>query len=422
MKLKLAYGLSGLTINLPDNCDIIAPRFIPELPRIKERLLHSLRQPISSQPLHRLVKKEDKVVIVHTDITRATPNKLILPIILNELEQIGIPQSQITLINGLGTHRKQNHSEMIELLGKKIVENYQCLQHDPDNQQFLKPVRTEGGNQALIHRVYLDADVRILTGFIEPHFFAGFSGGPKSVLPAIAGTEAIHHNHSSRMLSDPQATWGITRGNPVWENMLDIAQATRPTFILNVALNSDHQITGVFAGDLEQAHQQGCQFVKDNAMIKVNEPYDIVITSNSGYPLDQNLYQSVKGISTADQITKNGGTIIIATACCDGLPESGNYSRLLASSSSPTSLLEKLSVSKQVIQEQWQVIKQLKVQYKADVFVYSDGLSDEQISQCFLLPCHDIEKTVSALLNKYGSKTRICALPQGPQTIPYLDY
>ena len=224
------------------------------------------------------------------------------------------------------------------------------------------------------------------------------------------------------MLSDPQATWGITRGNPVWENMLDIAQATRPTFILNVALNSDHQITGVFAGDLEQAHQQGCQFVKDNAMIKVNEPYDIVITSNSGYPLDQNLYQSVKGISTADQITKNGGTIIIATACCDGLPESGNYSRLLASSSSPTSLLEKLSVSKQVIQEQWQVIKQLKVQYRADVFVYSDGLSDEQISQCFLLPCHDIEKTVSTLLNKYGSKTRICALPQGPQTIPYLDY
>jgi nickel-dependent lactate racemase len=420
MKLKLAYGQHGLTVHLPETTDVVEPSYIPALPNPEETLLESLRKPIHTRPLRERVTADDTVAIVHTDITRATPNKLILPVLLDELARQGIPKRQITLINGLGTHRKQTPTEMVELLGKEIVDQYRCIQHDPDNQEILQAVETKRGRKTLVHKAYLEADIRILTGFIEPHFFAGFSGGPKSVLPAIAGTRSIHANHSFEMLAHPQATWGITCGNPLWEEMLEVALATKPTFLLNVALNADHHITGVFSGDLEEAHKKGCAFVKSSAMVKVDEPYDIVVTTNSGYPLDLNLYQSVKGISAAGQIVKTGGAIIMAAACQNGLPDGGNYARMLTGASSLDELLETLSQRDRVVRDQWQVQKQINVQQRADVHVYSDGLSEEQIRSALFNPCRDIEGAVSELTQGFGNQTRICVMSQGPQTIPYL--
>jgi nickel-dependent lactate racemase len=162
--------------------------------------------------------------------------------------------------------------------------------------------------------------VKILTGFIEPHFFAGFSGGPKGVLPSIAGAESVLSNHGAKMIGNANSTWGVTQGNPIWEEMLEAARMTRPSFLLNVAMNRDKQITGVFAGEMEAAHAAGCAFVKRCAMVPVAEPFDVVITTNSGYPLDQNLYQTVKGMSAANRIVRDGGAIIMAAACADGLP------------------------------------------------------------------------------------------------------
>lgn len=398
---------------------MIRAQFVPGIPDEAEALQTALRAPIASPPLGELVHPGDRVMIVHTDITRATPNDRILPVILQELESLGVARKDISLLNGLGTHRPQTEAELRAMLGDWIVENYCCLQHDcNDDQNLVSLGETAHGHPVRINRLYMESDVRILTGFIEPHFFAGFSGGPKAVLPSLAGRESVFTNHGLRMIAHPNARWGVTEGNPIWEEMREVALLTHPTFLLNVTLNMIHGITGVFAGDMMAAHTLGCAFVKENAMVKVDAPYDIVITTNSGYPLDQNLYQSVKGMQAANQIVRDGGAIVIATECEDGLPNHGLYASLLTQAGSPQDALDMISQPGFHAQDQWQVQIQAQIQQRADVYVYSNGLSDEQIKQALFSPCRDIERTVADLKEKYGS--RICVLPEGPQTIPYL--
>jgi nickel-dependent lactate racemase len=325
------------------------------------------------------------------------------------------------LLNGLGTHRRQTEAELRAMLGDRIVDQYRCMQHDCfEDADLVSLGVTALGHPVRVNRVYLEADVRILTGFIEPHFFAGFSGGPKAILPSLAGAESVFTNHGLPMIAHPKATWGITQGNPIWEEMREVALRTNPTFLLNVALNARKEITGVFAGDMLAAHAEGCAFVKQHAMAGVEAQYDIVITTNSGYPLDQNLYQSVKGMSAASQVVKQGGAIIIATACEDGLPAHGRYAELLAQAGSVQGIIDLISQPGFEAHDQWQVQLQAQIQQQADVYVYSDGLTDEQIEKALFFPCRSIEKTVSGLLEKYGSQSRICVMPEGPQVIPYL--
>ena len=422
----MAYGRHGLDLNLPGKVDVIEPRFVPGLPKAQAAeiaaLQSALRHPIGSPPVRQLIKPGDTVVIVHTDITRATPNDRILPPLLDELEGAGVARDNITLLNGLGTHRPQTEAELRAMLGNRIVENYRCLQHDcNDDSNLVSLGKSSLGNPVRINRHYLEADVRILTGFIEPHFFAGFSGGPKAILPSLAGAESVFTNHGLNMVAHPNATWAITEGNPIWEEMREVAMLTHPTFLLNVTLNARKEITGIFAGDMMAAHHLGCEFVKKNAMIGVDQHYDVVITTNSGHPLDLNLYQSVKGMRGAAQIVRRGGSILIAAACEEGLPSHGRYAELLALASSPQDLLDKISQSGFSAQDQWQVQIQAQVQLHARVYVYSDGLTDEQIKNAMLLPCRDIAHTVMQMREEYGPETRICVLPEGPQTIPYLN-
>ena len=421
MKVELAYGRTGLTISVPDHTDIITPEFIPGLPDEEAALLQALRHPIDSSPLVDLVKPGDSVVIVHTDITRATPNDRILPVILTELEEAGIQRQDITLLNGLGTHRPQTEAELRAMLGDAVVDNYRCLQHSCFDESQLESLgHTYLGHPVRVNRTYLEADVKILTGFIEPHFFAGFSGGPKAVLPSLAGSESVFSNHSREMVADPRATWGAIDGNPIWSEMREVALRTEPTFLLNVALNADKAITGVFAGDMLAAHARGCEFVRESAMVGVDAPYDIVITSNSGYPLDQNLYQAVKGMGAAAQIVNPGGAIVVAAACEDGVPDHGQYAALLAEAGSPEAILEMLARPGFSEHDQWQVQIQAQIQIKADVHVYSDGLDSDQIEQALFISSSSVEETVEGLLDSCGGTARICILPEGPLTIPYL--
>jgi lactate racemase len=421
MHIKLAYGRNDLTVTLPDTVDVLAPRFLPGLPDEIKALREALRNPIGSAPLAELVNPGDEVVVVHTDITRATPNDRILPVLLDELESSGIARENITLLNGLGTHRLQTKTELRAMLGDRIVEDYHCLQHDCNDEANLVNLgETSLGHPVRINRSYLEADVRILTGFIEPHFFAGFSGGPKAVIPSLSGAESVFTNHGLEMIAHPKATWGVLEGNPIWEEMRAVALRTNPSFLLNVSLNVKHEITGIFAGDMLSAHAKGCAFVRENAMRAIDKPYDIVITTNSGYPLDQNLYQSVKGMSAANQIVRQGGSILMAAACEDGLPNHGRYAALLAEAGSPQGVIDMISKPGFSEQDQWQVQIQAQIQHRADVYVYSDGLTDQQIERALFIPCRNIEQTVSQLLEKYGSQARICVIPEGPQTIPYL--
>jgi len=341
-----------------------------------------------------------------------------LPVLLSELAHV--PPEQVVLINALGSHRPNTDAELAEMLGAELVARYRIVQHnafDDEGNECLG--RTKRGHEIWINATYLQADVKILTGFIEPHFFAGFSGGPKAVMPGLAAQKSVLANHNAEMIGHPHATWGITEGNPIWEEMREVALWTQPTFLYNVSLNRDKQITGVFAGDLEQAHRAGCQHVARTAMVPVDAPFDIVITSNSGYPLDLNLYQAIKGVSAAAQIVKEGGAIIIAAECWSGVADHPQYSQMLQGASSPQELLAQIRGAGQVAQDQWQVQVQAQVQTRADVYVKS-SLKPAEVQGAMLRVCDSIEETVEQLLGRYGPGATLCVLPEGPMTIPYV--
>lgn len=421
MKIRLAYGKTGMELSLPDawNVTVIEPQFVPGLPNPRAALASALRAPIQSPPLRELVKATDQVALVFSDITRPTPNHLILPTVLAELDHV--PKENVTLFNALGTHRPNSEAELRGMLGDRLVDNYRIVQNNAfDRSTQVCRGTTFRGHEIWLNRELVECDVRILTGFIEPHFFAGFSGGGKAIMPGMAGQSTILGNHDAGMIAHPLATWGATRGNPIWEEIVEVAHQQHPTFLVNVSLNKDKQVTGVFAGDLDSAHAAGCAFVKEKAMAPVPHPFDIVVTTNSGYPLDLNLYQAVKGMSAAAQVVRDGGAIIVAADCWDGIPEHGLYGQLLRQATSPQALLETINAPGFLQQDQWQAQLQAQIQLKADVYVRTDHLTSEQIRSALLKPCDQIEETLHELVSRCGPDARLCVLPEGPQTIPYV--
>jgi nickel-dependent lactate racemase len=427
MIVRLAYSKTGLEFDLSDAWDVtvIEPRFVAGLPDPREALARAVHAPIESPPLRDLVAPGDRVGVVFSDVTRPAPSHLILPVILEELSSsLDVPNERqnITLFNALGTHRSNTEMELRGMLGDDLVEGYPIIQNDAfDPTTQVRLGTTTQGHEVWLDREFVACDVRILTGFIEPHFFAGFSGGGKAVMPGMAGLQTILGNHDARMIGDPNANWGITWGNPIWEEIREVALKVAPVFLANVTLNRDKQITGVFAGGLDASAAAGYAFVKETAMARVSQPFDIVITSNSGYPLDLNLYQAVKGMSAAAQVVRQGGAIIVAADCWDGIPDHGLYGQLLREAESPQDLLDTICAPGFLKQDQWQAQVQAQIQLKADVYVHSHNLSSEQIEAALLRPCPCIEDTVARLVNEYGPQARICVLPEGPQTIPYVD-
>ena len=419
MKLNLAYGHGHLPVELPgERTTVIEPTHVPGLADERGAVLAALDQPVAARPLRDWIKPGDKICVVFTDITRATPNDRIIPWLLEYLA--AVPRENITLLNALGTHRPNTRAELEQLLTPAVVRDYCVLNHEPENRAELAQLGvTRDGTPALLNRHLVEADVRIVTGFIEPHFFAGFSGGPKGIMPGVAGLETVMSNHGANNIGDPNSSFGITTGNLIWEEMGDIALRAGPSFLLNVALNERRQITGVFAGDLLGAHKVGCEFVRQSAMQKFDAPFDIVVTTNSGYPLDQNLYQGVKGMSAGARVIKPGGALILACECREGVPANCSLDHILRSAANPEEILALLATPGFLRPEQWQAQIQALVQRKARVLLYS-SLPDEVVRAAHLTPCHDISAAVKGLLAGHANGTRIAALPQGPLTIPYL--
>jgi nickel-dependent lactate racemase len=421
MNVNLAYGKTGLKVEFNEAwpVTVIEPKFVPGLPDPRRALRQALQSPIGSQPLRDRVKPTDTVGIVFCDLTRPAPSHLMIPAVLAELRHV--PRQNITLFNALGTHRPNTDAELRTMLGDELVDNYRIVQNNAfDQSTQLLLGTTRRGLAIWLNRDLLACDVKILTGFIEPHLFAGFSGGGKMIMPGMAGQQTVLGNHGADMIAAPNSTWGITWGNPIWEGIREIALKANPDFILHVTLNKNKEITQVFAGDFDAAHAAGCTFVKETAMIPVAEPFDIVITTNSGYPLDLNLYQSVKGMSAAAQVVRQGGAMIVAADCWDGIPDHGLYGQLLHKAASPQHLLDTICAPGFLKQDQWQAQIQAQIQLKADVYVRTNNLTAEQIRSALLQPCRRIEDTVTELLDRYGPQARICVLPEGPQTIPYI--
>jgi nickel-dependent lactate racemase len=419
MKIQLAYGQGRLPVDLPDGrTTVIEPSHRPGLADERAAVLGALAQPIEAKPLREWIKPTDKICITFTDLTRATPNHRLIPWILDHLS--GVPRDQITLVNQLGTHRPNTKAELEKLLTPEVVRDYRVLNHEPENDAEMKQFGTmRDGTPAMINRHVAEADVRIITGFIEPHFFAGFSGGIKGIIPGCGGLRSIMSNHGYKNINDPNSTFGITVGNPLWEELREVALRVGPSFLVNVTLNESREITGVFAGDLIEAHRTGCEFVRQSAMQKVKAPFEIVVTTNSGFPLDLNLYQGVKGMSAGARILEKGGLLILACECSQGVPAGSPLDQLLGSAKSPEEILTMLSTPGFVRPEQWQAQIQALIQRQAQVLLYS-SLPDEIVRRAFLTPCHDIPAAVQSRLRELGPEARIAVLPQGPLTIPYL--
>jgi lactate racemase len=421
MKVNLAYGQGHLPIELPeDRTTVIQPSHNPGLANEKQAVQAALTSPVGAKPLRERIKKGDTVCIAFTDLTRATPNERLIPWLLEFLADVGVAREQILLLNQIGTHRPNTQGELERLLTAAVVRDYRVINHEPENPAALTQFGTmRDGSPALINRHLAEADVRIITGFIEPHFFAGFSGGIKGIIPGCGGLRSIMSNHGFKNIGDPRATFGVTTGNPLWEELRDVALRIGPSFLLNVSLNEQREITGVFAGDIIEAHRKGCEFVRRSAMQKVKSPFEIVVTTNSGYPLDLNLYQAVKGMSAGARILETGGLLILACECREGIPPGSPLEKLLHSASGAEEILTLLSTPGFVRPEQWQAQIQALIQRRAEVLVYS-SLSEEVVRSAYLKSCPDIGAEVRRRLEKLGPGARVAVLPQGPLTIPYL--
>ena len=420
MNINLAYGRTGLSVSFPDErTTVIEPGFIPGLPDEVGALRTAVRDPVGARPLRQMVTPDQTVAISVCDITRPMPSATVLPVVLRELRHV--PNDQVVVLVATGTHRANTPDELAEMLGQEVVQAYRVVNHDAfDSHGLTRQGETPDGVPIWLNRRWVEADIRITTGFVEPHFFAGFSGGPKMVAPGLAGFDTIMRLHDADMIAHPKSTWGVIQGNPIHDAVRQIARQTRVDFSVDVTINRDHRITSVYAGELETVHRAASKFARSTAMQRVDSPFDVVVTTNSGYPLDLNLYQAVKGMSAAAQVVKRGGTIICVAECSDGLPDHGEYGDILSSAGSPEELLRTICAPGHNRHDQWQVQIQAQIQLKAEVLLKSDRLTDAQVRAAHLTPVADVEVAVAEALERHGPESRVCVLPQGPQTIPYL--
>jgi len=415
-KIELPFGDGFLIAKIPTKnlAGILTRQDAPGLDNEWETIISSLRAPIGCPPLRECIKPNDKVIVIVTDNTRPCPDNRLLPPILAELEA-NIPRENITIIVALGLHPPLDKPELVKKLGRGIVENYRIFNHDVNQTVYIGT--TSRGTPVEINNRVIEADFRISTGFIEPHFFAGFSGGRKSIAPGVFSVRSAYANHGYQMIEHPRARAGILKGNPIHEDLVEQARMAKLNFIVNVLLNKNREITHVVAGDPFQAHERGCQIEQDIAGVKVAHKADITITTNNGAPLDLDLYQTCKGIDTAAQITRDGGIIIIASACRAGVgPEA--FLKLHASVSSPKEVLQKIR-REEPIGVQWENQILARTQLKNDIYLVS-GLEDSVVRDMMITPVGSVEEGLAKAFEVLGDDAEIAVIPEGPLVLPIL--
>lgn len=320
-QINLPYGHGHMVVEIPDNrlAAVLQPKVQyrehakSEIDLVRE----ALENPIGSEPLWKLAQNKKNIVIISSDHTRPVPSQITMPILLNEIRR-GNPEADVTILVATGFHRKTNSKELSARYGEEIADKIRIVVHDcKDYCNFINLAKLPSGGDLILNRVAVEADLLVAEGFIEPHFFAGFSGGRKSVLPGIAGYETIMANHCSAFIAHNNSRTGLLSGNPIHTDMIFAAQTVKLAFILNVVLDSDKKIIKAFAGHYDEAHLKGCKYVKELADIQA-VPTDIVITTNGGYPLDQNIYQTVKCMTAAEATCNKNGVIIVVSQCIDG--------------------------------------------------------------------------------------------------------
>ena len=421
MRVDLPYGEHSLVVDLPTaRATVITPSYRQAVADERVEVLTALRCPLSGPPLRHIVTRGQTVAISICDGTRAQPRHVVIRAILEEIEHV-IRLEDITILVATGTHRGNTDDELRRMLGDEVVDTIRVVNHDARDESALVWMGVHCDRVPVwLNRIWVDSDVRITTGFVEPHFFAGFSGGPKMVAFGLAGLETTLVLHDAARIGHPAARWGVVDGNPVHDDIRAIAAATGTSFTLDVTLDQEKRIVQAFGGQLFDVHRAACSTVRATAMRAVPACFDVVVTSNSGFPLDQSLYQAVKGMSAAAQVTKPGGLIICAAECRDGFPDHGSYRAELAAAYSPQALLAAISARRQAVPDQWQIQIQARIQTEARVVMHTSYLSDEELAAAHLEQTADIAATVQEAIETLGPEARVCVLPDGPQTIPYV--
>jgi nickel-dependent lactate racemase len=420
VEVDLAYGRGGLRVVLPaDRTTVITP--VPQRAAADpaRTLRDALRHPVAGSPLRERIRPGQSVAVSLCDATRPQPRPAMVAALLAELAGIAGPDA-LTLLVATGTHRANTGHELRTMFGDDIVDTMRIVNHDSRDPAVLRDLGTVNGVPVRLNRHWVDADFRITTGFVEPHFFAGFSGGPKLVAPGLAGLETVLTLHDARRIGDEHAVWGVCEGNPVHDDIRAIAASTGVDYAFDVVLNRRQEIVAAFGGDILPMHAAAREAVRAMSMRPVDGLYDVVVTTNSGYPLDQNLYQSVKGMSAAATVVKPGGLIICAAECADGFPDHGSFRDVLASAPTPRALLTAIEARTETVPDQWQVQILARVLSRARVGVHTSGLTDAQLRTAHLFAVPDIAVAVGAELARRGPDARVCVLPDGPQTIPYV--
>jgi nickel-dependent lactate racemase len=385
--------------------------------------------PQGCTPLRRMVRPGQTAAIVVSDVTRPVPNTVLLPPLLETLESGGVHPRDITIVIGTGLHRQSRPDELRRVLGDEILARYRVVDHDARDGSTHERLLTmpprrgapSGGVDVRLNRAYTRADLRILTGFVEPHLFAGYSGGGKAVLPAIAGADAIMANHDAQMIGHPRATWCTTDGNPIFEEMRDVALKSNPSFTLNVTLDERKRITGVFAGELAAAHDAAIAQAARQALRPIPHLFDIVVATNMGYPADLVLYQAVKGMSVAAQACAPGGTILLVAECREGLG-GAEYTNLLGSEASPQALVDRFGREDHVtLHDQWGVQIQATIQSCFDVWLHS-AIGRATVEAAHLRYAPDVTDSLAAIIAAkraaLGREPTVCVLPHGQLTVP----
>jgi len=418
MKVHLQYGHDGIDVEIPSEwVRVIEPVFVPGLPDEAGTFTAAVRAPIGGKPLRECVAAHERVAIVIPDITKPLPTDRLLPWVLAEIGHV--PDKNVVIINGTGSHRANTPDELRAMVGVKEFARYRVVNHDAHDPEALSPAGlTSDGRPVAMARDYVEADRRIVLGFVEPHFMAGFSGGYKGVFPAVADIAAIMHYHRAATIGHPRSTWGVLDGNPTQEQIRWNGALLPVDFLVNVTLNRRREITGYFCGEVAAAHAAGCAFAKQTAMVPFEHPYPIVVTTNAGYPLDQNLYQTVKGMHAAMQVVEQDGLILAAARCNDGFPDHGNFRRLLFDYPTPRALLDAITTPDFSVYDQWEAQLLAIVALRARVGLTSE-LDQDEVRRAHLEPVADIGRRLAAELEARGD-VPIAVLPEGPMTIPYL--
>lgn len=422
MRVHLEYGRTGLEAELPDRNVVKCLGYRPAQPLADpaESIRGVLARPSGTPPLADLARGRRNACVVISDITRPVPNQVILPPLLSTLEASGIPRERITILVATGMHRPNLGEELVEMVGREIVDGYTIENHHGrELSEHVHLGESPRGVPVWIDRRYLEADLKITTGLIEPHFMAGFSGGRKLICPGLAALETIKVWHGPTILEHANARAGCLEDNPVHEENTWIARRAGCDFILNVVLDAQRRILAAVAGDMEQAFLEGVAFARQLATDTVPEPVDVVVTSSAGYPLDTTFYQSVKGMVAALAIVKPGGTVILAASMSEGIG-SGEFQRVFRENASLDAFMNRILTSDYFVMDQWQVEELAKIRRKARVVAITDGLPSETLEAMFVETAPSVEAAVADCLARYGRDATIAVIPKGPYVLAEL--